>query len=98
MRATIGFLVRGKFGPLGGNHTVEVDQAVTGGGDAVVSLAEHVGGVAAAVGFVGIGEQLADVEQSGGAQQGVGDRVEQHVGVAVAHQMPIVRHVDAAQP
>ena len=41
---------------------------------------------------------MADVRQAGGAEQGVGHGVQQDVGVAVAEQMAVVRHVDAAQP
>ena len=59
---------------------------------------QHLGRVAAAVGRVGVGKQAADVGQGGGAQQGVGHGVQQHVGVAVADKLPVVRHVDAAQP
>ena len=87
-----------KLGALGVDDGVEVGQAVAGGGDAVVGQSQHVGRVAAAVRFLRVREQDADVGQAGGAEQGVGDRMEKDVGVAMADGMPIVRHVDAPQP
>ena len=43
------------------------------------------------------GEVLADVAQPGGAEQRVGDRVGEHVGVGVAGQAALVRDLDAAE-
>ena len=42
-------------------------------------------------------EMLADVAEPGGAEQGVGDRVEHDVGVAVPGQAAIVRDFDPAE-
>ena len=44
----------------------------------------------------GIGEMLADVAQSGCAQKGIADGVQQHVGIAVAFQPHRVRDFDSA--
>ena len=46
---------------------------------------------------VGVGEVVADVAQRGGAEQRVGDRVAQRVGVGVAEQAVRVRDRHAAQ-
>ena len=40
---------------------------------------------------------LADVAEAGGAEQGVGDRVEHDVGIAVPGEAAGVRHCDAAE-
>ena len=38
---------------------------------------------------------LADVAEAAGAEQGIGDRVEDDVGIAVAGKAAAVRHLDA---
>ena len=40
---------------------------------------------------------LADVAKARRAEQSVGDRVEHHVGIAVAGQTAAVRHLDPAE-
>ena len=40
---------------------------------------------------------LADIAEAGGAEQGIGDRVEHDVGIAVAGEAAVVRHLDAAE-
>ncbi len=55
--------------------------------------------VGAAPGRVGVGEQAAEVAQPGGAEQGVGHGVGDHVGVAVAGQARAVEgHAAEDQP
>ena len=88
----------GELRLLGVDYAVEVHDLVARlshleGGDG-----EHLGRVAVVVGGVGVGEGAADVGERRCAQQGVGHGVEQHVAVAVADQLPIVRHVDATDP
>ena len=46
---------------------------------------------------VGGREMLADIAKPGGAEQGVGDRVEDDVGVAVAGKAARMGHGDAAE-
>ena len=43
-------------------------------------------------------EMRADVAVGDGAEHGVGDRMQQHVGVGMADQPVIVRHLHAAEP
>ena len=52
--------------------------------------------VGALVGRVVVGEVLAEVAQGGGAEQGVDDRVRQHVGVGVALEPELGLERDAA--
>ena len=83
---------------LGEDDTVEVADLPSCLGRKVSDVPKHVGRIAATVGLVGIGEQLADVPQRGRSQQGVCHRVQQYVGIAVADRGPIVGYVDPAQP
>ena len=46
---------------------------------------------------VGVGVELADVAEAGGAEQGVGDGVQHHVGVGMADQAARMLDADAAQ-
>jgi hypothetical protein len=46
---------------------------------------------------IGIGKQAADVTQAGRAKQGIGDRVQQHIGVRMTEQPLMVRNLDAAE-
>ena len=46
----------------------------------------------------GVGEVIADVAQSGGAEQGVADGVNEYVGVAMAKQSEGVVDVHTADP
>ena len=57
---------------------------------------EEVGGRAFPL-RVGRREMLADVAEAGGAEQGVGDRMEHDVGIAVAGKAALVRDRDAAE-
>ena len=93
-----GVLVVGELRPFGVDHAVEVHDAVTGLGHFCGGGRQHLGRVAAAVGRVGVREHAADIGQGGRAEQGVGHGMQQHVGVAVADELPVVRHIDAAQP
>jgi hypothetical protein len=45
----------------------------------------------------GVGEEFADVAQGGGTQEGVGDGVQQCVGIGVAEQAFAVGNGNAAQ-
>ena len=45
---------------------------------------------------IGVGEMAADIAQGRRTEDGVGDRVQQHVGVGVAQQAQVVRDLHAA--
>ncbi len=89
--------MRQELGPLGKDDAVDVDDPPADRGDGVQGGGEHLGRVAAAVLRIGVGKHLPDVAQGGGAQQGVGHRVQEGVGVSVADGLAVVRDVDAAQ-
>ena len=63
-----------------------------------MSQAEHIGGITAPVGEVGVGKQVADVAEPGRTKQGVGDGVQQDIGIAVADEVLVVGDVDSPQP
>jgi hypothetical protein len=92
-----GVHVIGQLGSLGVDHTIEVDNSPTAFGDLERDFGEHLGRVAVAVGWVGVWEHLANVGQRGRAEQRVRHGVQQRVGIAVADELVVVRHVDAAQ-
>jgi hypothetical protein len=49
------------------------------------------------VGEVGVGVEVTDVAEAGGAEQGVGDGVQNDVGVAMAEQAARVLDAHAAE-
>jgi hypothetical protein len=79
------------------HDAIQVDNAVTGFGDFCGGRGEHVSRVAAAVGFLCVGEHATNIGQGGGAKDGIRDRVQQDVGIAVADELPVVRYVDPAE-
>jgi len=87
---------RFEFGSLGDDGAVEIDDAEAGVVDASDGFAEEVGRVAAVVGGVVVGEQLADVALGDGAEQRVGDGVEEDVAVGMGDGSGGVFDGDAA--
>ena len=71
---------------------------IPGPANALDRAGEHVGRIAIAVAWIGVGEPLANIAQGGRSEHRVGYGVQQYVGVAVTDGMSIVRNVDAAQP
>ena len=76
---------------------VDVADLPAGALDAPRRLGEQRQRVGALVLHVGVGEVMADVAERGGAEQRVGDRVAERVGVGVAGQAVRVRDLDAAE-
>ena len=46
---------------------------------------------------IGVGKKFADIAQSGRSKQGVGDGVQEHIGIAVAQRLPIMGDGDSPQ-
>ena len=59
-------------------------------------MAQQLPAVDALETLIGIREMLADVAQRGRAEQGIADRVQQHIGVGMAKQTAIVGNIDTA--
>ena len=92
-----GILVRRQLGALQDDSHVDVAQPVPIGGHEADGFAqEDVRGGPLPLG-VGVREELADVRAGEGAQDGVGDRVEEGVPVRVGDAPAVVRDGDAAQ-
>lgn len=92
-----GVLIVGEFRSLGVNDTIEVHDAVARFINLRRREKKHFGRVSIAVGFFRVGKQSADIGQGGGAEDRIGHGVEQHIGIAVADELPIVRHIDASE-
>ena len=58
---------------------------------------EEVGGVDALVAGIGIGEELADVRESGGAGEGIDEGVDDDVGIRVAIKALVMGDGDVGQ-
>jgi len=92
-----GVQVVGQLGTFGVDNTIQVHNAITSLGNVLGSGSKHFSGVATAVGFVGVGEYAADVAEGGGAEDRVGHGVQQDIGVAMADELLVMGHVDAAE-
>jgi len=86
------------FGFLGHDDGVDIAYAVALGVEQLAGAAEEEFAVDVFVLGVVVGEVLADVAQGGGAEEGVADGVEQHVGVGVAEEAEGVGYFDASEP
>jgi hypothetical protein len=83
---------------LGHDRAVDVDDLVAGRAHAPRRLGQQHGAVGARELGRRVGEVAPDVAQPGRAQQRIGDRVQQRVGVAVPEQAVRVRDRHAAEP
>jgi len=91
------FAVGPQLGVFGEHDAIDVADLPSGPCHRVAGGAQHLGRVAIAVGRVRVGKHLTDVAQGGRSQQRIRHGVEQHVGVAVAEQSPIVGNRDPTQ-
>src|SRR5690242_1538433 len=88
-----------QFRSLGENDAIQVYYSKTGVFDGRVSQGQHFRRIAALVGGIGIGKELAYVPQVRGAEKRVGDGVQQNIGVAMPNEMLFKRdrHTPQAQ-
>ncbi len=86
------------FGPLGENHAIQVHDVPARGGDPRGGGLQHPRGIAAPVGWIGVGKHLADVAQAGGSEEGISDGVKKDVGIRVADRGPVMRDRDTTEP
>lgn len=90
--------VRCHLGAFGKDDGIEVAYFDARMMNAANRFGQKINAIAAAIGRVVVGEQTPDIFGRDRSQQRVGDRVQQHVGVAVPDRMHIRRHIDAADP
>jgi hypothetical protein len=93
-----GVVIIGEFGSFGVDDAVEIYDMVSGLVDAGSSGTQHIGRVAATIRGFRVREQSANIGQCGSTEDRVDHGVEQHIGVAVADELPVVRYIDAPQP
>ncbi len=92
-----GGFVGGEFGGLGEDDDVGVEDVIAGFGEFQHGFLAEDGGVDIFELGVGIGEELADVGEAGGAGEGVDEGVEDDVAVGVGIQSFIVRDNNISQ-
>jgi hypothetical protein len=83
---------------FGYDGDVDLHDAIPGGVSSRDGHAEHLDGVPALIGGIAIGEQLADITPSHGAENGVSHRVGDCVTVGMADEVTIEWDVDTAEP
>jgi hypothetical protein len=82
---------------LGHDGAVDIADLEALGAHAPGSLGQQHGGVRPLELRVGIREMAADIAQRRSAEQGIGDCMQQHVGIRMAEQAQAVRHFDTAE-
>ena len=90
--------VRGELGTLEGDGDVGVADAPALRGDEGYDLPQQDFAVDALPLGRGVGEQMADVPEGEGAEEGVAQGVDGHVAVRVGHEARFRRDADPAQP
>ena len=88
--------VRRHLGLLGDDGDVDVADTVSAVAQQRDDVAQEHARVGTGVGGVGVGEEVADVAEGGGAEQGVAEGVEGHVGIAMAQQATVMGNVYSA--
>jgi hypothetical protein len=90
-------LVIRQFWPLGVNDAIEVHNLISGFGHLCSGNRQHLGRIATPIGRVRIRKQSADIGQGGSAEQSVGHRMQQDIGIAVTDKLSVMRHIDASK-
>ena len=86
-----------QLGRLSHDGAVDIADLEALGTHAPGSLGQQHGRVGTLELRVGVREMAADIAQRRGAEQGIGDRVQQHVGIRMAEQPQAMRHFDTAE-
>ena len=89
--------VRKDFGALGEDHAIQIHNPPPRLGHPVAGDAEHPGRIPPPVGRISVGEELADVAEGCRPEEGIGNGVEENVGIAVAEGLPVVRDRDPTE-
>ena len=92
-----GGFVRLEFRSLGENDAIQIFDFPAGLANFFVRDRQHLGRIPPAVFLGRVRKQLADVSQTSAAQHRVGNRVQQHIGVAVPDGVMVVRQRQTAQ-
>jgi hypothetical protein len=79
-----------QFRSLGENDAIQVYHPKTGLFDCFVGEREHFRRIAAFIGGIGIGKELAYIPQVRSPKHCVGDGVEEHIGVAMTDEVVVM--------
>ena len=83
-------------GTFGNHGRVDVFDPPAGIADALRRQAQQLAAVGITVTLIAVRKELTDVAEPGRAEDCVGDRVQQHIGVGVAEESALERDLDAA--
>ena len=89
--------MRKDFGTLRKNHAIQIYDLKARGRDTAERRSQHLRGITAFVGRIGVGKEFPDIAAGRRAEQGVSNRVQEHIGIAVAQRPAVVRDCNAAQ-
>ena len=89
--------VRGDFGRLGDHRGIHIAHPPASGTHRGQRATQQYAAIGAAQTLVAIGKHAADIAETRGAEQGVGDGVQQRVGVRVAVETGRMRDVHATE-
>jgi len=87
----------GQLGLLGDQRRIDIDRPPAALGQQRHGAPQQDAAVGALVARVGIGKMAADIAQRHGAEQGIGDRVQQRIGVGMPEQPRGMRYLDTAE-
>jgi hypothetical protein len=85
-----------KSGTLGEDNAVTICDTISVRLDAPHSFGQEFGRITPTLRRIGVRKQFTDISLSQPAEQGIGQGVQQHVGVAVSNQVLIMRDLNAA--
>lgn len=86
--------VRRQFGLLEKDDGIEIDDAPACRADLAESFDEELGAVASFIFGCRVWEEATDIAQIGGTKEGVDDRVQEDIGVAVADRRVFRRNIN----
>jgi hypothetical protein len=88
--------IRGKAGRLGCNHGIDIAYLKATFSHQGSDLCQKPQGISARIAEVGIGEELADIARTDGAEQGIGNSMGQDVGIGMSEQALFMGNLDPA--
>jgi hypothetical protein len=88
--------MRGQLRPLGNDGRIDIADDETFCAGQPHHVAEQLQAVGPLVCSIGIGEMLPDVTLANGPQNGVGNGVQQHVGIGMAEKARFMRDINPA--
>lgn len=85
-----------ELGCLSGNHAIDIENLIALLAHQRRHSSKEFQGIGAFERRIGIGEELADIACAHSAEQRIGYRMGEHVGIRMAEQTAHMRHIDTA--